>query len=238
MTNSTLTAPVLDRRLLLKGTAAAAGLVIGFHLPDRGRTRAAGLSAAAPEDELFAPNAFLRVAPDDTVTVIAKHIEWGQGIHTSLAMMIAEELDADWAQVRVEPAPADAELYVNLAFGFQGTAGSNGVRNSYEQYRQAGATGRAMLVAAASETWDVPATGITVEQGVVRHSESGQQATFGELAEAAATQAVPENVTLKDPAQFRLIGNEGIHRLDTPSTSLYLECSPLSSHGLPGSAAL
>ncbi|MGH2531084.1 MAG: molybdopterin cofactor-binding domain-containing protein [Thermomicrobiales bacterium] len=214
--------PVLDRRHLLKGTAAAAGLVIGLHLPKPGRARAETTPVASPgattEDGLFAPNAFIRIAPDNSVTIIAKHVEWGQGIYTALALMIAEELDADWAQIRVEPAPANAELYANLVFGFQGTAGSNGVRNSYEQYRQAGATGRAMLITAAADAWGLPAAEITVDQGVVRHGASGQEATFGELAEAAAGQPAPapEAVTLKDPAQFRLMGVEGIHRLDTP----------------------
>ena len=224
MGSSTHSPSLTDRRTFLKGSAAtAAGLIIGIYLPERGRARAESTPVASPvagtADGVFAPNAFVRIAPDNTVTVIAKHVEWGQGIHTALAMMIAEELDADWAQMRVEPAPANVELYANLVFGFQGTAGSNGVRNSYEQYRQAGAIGRAMLVAAAAEAWSAPAAEITVQQGVVQHSGSGQLATFGELAEAAARQPVPtpDDVTLKDPAQFRLIGAEGIHRLDTPA---------------------
>ncbi len=220
MPTSTLPASRVNRRSLLRATAAA-GLLIGLRLPERGRARAQteatpGASPiATSETRLLVPNAFLRIAPDDTVTIISKHVEWGQGIYTTLAMMIAEELDADWAQVRVEPAPADAELYVNLVFGFQGTAGSNGVRNSWEQYRQAGATGRAMLVAAAAEDWNVSSSEITVVRGVVLHGGTGRRATFGELAQAAAMQAVPEQVTLKDPAQFGLIGSEGIHRLDS-----------------------
>ncbi|MDQ3692900.1 MAG: molybdopterin-dependent oxidoreductase, partial [Chloroflexota bacterium] len=222
MPTMTLPAPRADRRQLLKGTAlAAVGLVIGLQVPERSHARTGAMPEASPlatpGTEVLAPNAFLRIAPDDTITIIAKHTEWGQGIYTALAMMIAEELDADWTRVRVEPAPANAELYVNLAFGFQGTAGSNGVRNSYEQYRQAGATGRAMLVAAAADAWQVPAAEISVEQGVLRHRGSGQRATFGELATAAAMQPVPEDVTLKDPADFRLIGHEGIRRLDSPS---------------------
>ncbi len=220
MSTSTLTTSRIDRRSLLKATATA-GLVIGLRLPERGRARSQmdatpeSTPVGTSESGLLAPNAFLRIAPDDTVTIIAKHVEWGQGIYTTLAMMIAEELDADWSQIQVEPAPANAELYVNLAFGFQGTAGSNGVRNSWEQYRQAGATGRAMLVAAAAGAWNVPAAEIAVVQGVVLHGGTGRRATFGDLAEAAAMREVPERVTLKDPAQFRLIGSEGIHRLDS-----------------------
>jgi len=219
MRASTDSVPVLDRRNLLKGTAAVAtGLVIGLHLPERSRARTAATPVAGPSaataDGRFVPNAFIRIAPDNTVTVIAKHVEWGQGIHTALAMMIAEELDADWAQIRVEPAPANAELYANLAFDFQGTAGSNGVRNSYEQYRQAGATGRAMLVAAAAAAWRLPVAEIAVDQGVVRHRASGRAATFGELAEAAARQPAPtpEAVPLKDPAPCRGLPSTPLNR--------------------------
>ncbi|CAM4014812.1 molybdopterin cofactor-binding domain-containing protein [Kibdelosporangium persicum] len=202
--------PLLGRRSILRGAAVATtGLVIGLYVPERGR--------AAGRSEPLAPNAFLRISPENEVTVVAKHVEWGQGIHTTLAMMIAEELDADWGQVRVVPAPADPDLYANLIFEAQVTAGSNSVRNSWEQYRRAGATGRAMLVAAAAQRWNVPAAEITVDQGVVRHSRTGRKATFGELAGAAATQPVPTDVPLKDIGRFRLIGTQGVHRLDTPS---------------------
>ena len=114
--------------------------------------------AAAPA--VFAPNAFVRIAPDNTVTIIAKHIEFGQGAHTGLATLLAEELDADWSQIRVESAPADASRYNNLAWGpAQGTGGSSAIANSWEQLRRAGATARAMLVAAAAQRWQVPAGG-------------------------------------------------------------------------------
>jgi isoquinoline 1-oxidoreductase beta subunit len=204
----------IDRRTMLKGTVTATtGLVIGLYLPERGRAEGRGTTANEP----FAPNAFLRIGPDDEVTIVAKHTEWGMGIHTTLAMMIAEELDASWEQVKVEPAPANGALYANLIFGSQNTAGSNSVRNSWEQYRRAGAIGRAMLVSAAAERWNVNAAGITVDKGVVRHKRSRRKATFGELADAAAKQPVPSEVRLKDVAQFRLIGTEGVRRLDTPS---------------------
>src|SRR5262245_43143577 len=132
-----------NRRAFLKAAAATgAGLVIGFHLPRGGRAlRAQALG------ESFAPNAFVRIGTDNTVTVVAKHLEMGQGIHTGLATILAEELDADWSQIRVEAAPADAKRYKNLAWGplisVQVTGGSNSIRNSWEQLRRAGATARA-----------------------------------------------------------------------------------------------
>ena len=116
----------------------------------------------------FSPNAFIRIAPDNTVTVIVKHVEMGQGTYTGLPTLVAEELDADWSQIRAEGAPADAKRYNNLAWGeIQGTGGSSALANSYEQLRQAGATARAMLVAAAAEQWQLPASEITVSRGIV-----------------------------------------------------------------------
>ncbi|MBL8839467.1 MAG: xanthine dehydrogenase family protein molybdopterin-binding subunit [Alphaproteobacteria bacterium] len=179
------------------------GLVLGLIWTAGPRAVQAQGTAEAPP----APNAFVRIAPDDTVTVIAKHLEMGQGIYTGLATILAEELDADWAQVRVESAPADARLYNNLAFGpMQGTGGSSSVANSYTQLRRAGAAARAMLVAAAAELWSVPAAEITVERGTVAHARSGRSTRFGALAERAARQSVPAAVALKDPSRFRLIG--------------------------------
>src|SRR6202040_2813535 len=146
----------LTRRAALKG---AAGLVIGFHLPlaahgQSGTTRSFGADGGAAS---FAPNAFVRVGTDDTVTVLIKHIEFGQGPFTGLATLVAEEMDADWSKVRAEHAPANVELYKNLAFGAQGTGGSTAITNSYEQMRKAGATARAMLVQAAAQAWNVRA---------------------------------------------------------------------------------
>ena len=153
------------------------------------------------------PNAFIRIAPDSTVTVIAKHLEMGQGSHTGLATLVAEELDADWAQMRLEGAPADARRYGNLALGgTQGTGGSSTMSNSYDQMRKAGAAARAMLVQAAAQKWHVPESELTVERGVVSHQNSGKHARFGELAAAAAKLPVPQEITLKDPSKFRLIG--------------------------------
>jgi len=203
---------VAGRRGFLKGTAAA-GLVIGFHLPKAGEARA----EVAWADGRFAPNAFVRIAPDNSVIIVAKHVEWGMGAHTALAMIIAEELDADWEQVRVEAAPANPELYMNLAFRSQGTGGSTAMRESFGQQRLAGATARAMLVRAAAARWDVPEAEIAVKRGIVTHRDSGRTARFGELAEAASELPVPAegDVRLKDPARFTLIGVDGVHRLDS-----------------------
>jgi isoquinoline 1-oxidoreductase beta subunit len=188
------------RTLLRTGAAAGAALVIGFHLPLR--RAAAQTAAAAP-----APNAFVRIAADDTVTVISKHLEMGQGTYTGLATILAEELDADWSQIRVESAPADASRYNNLAFGpIQGTGGSSAIANSFEQLRKAGAAARTMLVTAAAQAWSVPAGEITVAAGVIRHARSGRSARFGEFAAAAARLPVLAEVALKDPKDWKLIG--------------------------------
>ncbi len=199
------------RRQFLKSTAlAGAALVLGIRLDLDER-----LALAAEGD--FMPNAFVRIAPDDTVTIIVKHIEMGQGAHTGLATILAEELDADWSQIRVEPAPADAERYNNLTWGpLQGTGGSTAMANSWEQMRRAGATARAMLVEAAASEWGVPASEITVQRGVVSHAPSGRQATFGELAPKAATLTAPTQVPLKDPKDFTLVGQR-LGRLDGPA---------------------
>jgi isoquinoline 1-oxidoreductase beta subunit len=198
----------VTRRRFLQGSAAAGmGLLVGFDVPV-GRV-------AAQTGGVLAPNAFVRIAPDNTVTIIAKHIEFGQGTYTGLATILAEELDADWSQVRVESAPADATRYNNLLFGaVQGTGGSTAIANSWEQLRKAGATARAMLVAAAAREWGVPAAEVTVERGVLSHARTGRRATFGELAAKAAAVAPPADVTLKDPKDFKLIGRR-LPRLDS-----------------------
>ncbi len=192
----------VDRRTFLKAGAAAgaAALIVEFRFVPDGHAAGAGG---------FEPNAFLRVAPDNTVTIVAKHLEMGQGCHTGLATIVAEELDADWSQVRVEAAPADATRYNNLSWGpVQGTGGSSSISNSWPQLRKAGATARAMLVAAAAQKWGVPASSLTVDKGVVSHAPTARRATFGELAGAAAAQAVPAEVALKDPKEWKLIARE------------------------------
>ncbi|AWB19550.1 xanthine dehydrogenase family protein molybdopterin-binding subunit [Methylobacterium currus] len=205
---------VPSRRAFLRGTAAAGGaLVIGLHLDPKGARANSGpdLSKAPAK-----PNAFVRIAADDTVTVVIKHLDMGQGNTTGLATIVAEELDADWAQMRAVFAPADASLYNNLAFGpIQGTGGSTAVANSWIQLRKAGAAARAMLIAAAAGEWKVPAAEITIEKGVLRHA-GGKEARFGAFAAKAAVQPIPENPVLKDPSAFRLIGTK-LPRLDSKS---------------------
>ncbi|MEO6566147.1 MAG: xanthine dehydrogenase family protein molybdopterin-binding subunit [Casimicrobiaceae bacterium] len=210
----------VSRRVFLQSTSAlGAGLTLGLWLDDAaaqmsGPGRAEGANVAGT----FAPNAFLRIARDNTVTVLCKHLEMGQGVFTGLPTLVAEELDAAWPQMRATGAPANAAVYNNLAFGpVQGTGGSTAMANSYEQYRQAGAAARAMLVAAAAEQWKVPAASIQVKAGVVSHA-SGRKASFGELAEAAGKQPVPTNVTLKDPKDFVFIGKH-VPRTDSVAKS-------------------
>ncbi len=193
------------RRGFLKG---GAGLALAIVAPAMAQTPASGpgLAGNALVDGEFSPNAFLRVGTDGSVTIVSKHLEMGQGIYTGLATLVAEELDADWAAVQVEGAPADAKRYSNLFWGAQGTGGSTAIANSFEQMRRAGATARAMLVSAAATQWAVPASQITVKNGVVSHAASGKKAGFGELAEAAAKLPVPVDVKLKDQKDFALIG--------------------------------
>ncbi|CDY78920.1 Isoquinoline 1-oxidoreductase beta subunit [Caballeronia glathei] len=203
-----------SRRTFLKaaGAVAAVGLTIGFEWAGTGRR---ALAATMP-DAAFAPNAFLRVAPDNSVTVIAKHVEMGQGAYTGIATIVAEELDANWKDVRVESAPADAKRYANLAFGtIQGTGGSSAMANSWMQLREAGAKARAMLVSAAAAKWHVPASELTTRDGSVHHAATNRTATYGSLASAAARLPVPDKVALKSPKDFRLIGHQ-LPRVDVP----------------------
>ena len=206
----------LTRRAALKG---AAGLVIGFHLPPA----AHGQSDSAPPSRVdggsarFDPNAFIRIGTDDLVTVLIKHIEFGQGPFTGLATLVAEEMDADWTQMRAEHAPSNPGLYKNFVLGMQGTGGSSAIANSYDQMRQAGATARAMLVQAAANIWNAVTSEISVERGVLKHPATGREGRFGQLAEAAARLPLPADTPVKQPASFRLIGREGaVKKLDVP----------------------
>lgn len=209
-----LQARTLSRRAVLQ---AGAGLAIGVYVASR--TPSFAQNQPAPPAVNAAPNTFLIIAPDDTVTVLSKHIEMGQGPFTGMATLVAEELDADWAQMRADHAPSNPALYKNLLFGVQGTGGSSAIANSYEQMRKVGAAARQMLVAAAAERWKVPADQITVENGVIRHS-SGKQGRFGEFADRAMQMPVPSDPKLKDPATFKLIGKDGVvKRLDSVSKS-------------------
>jgi isoquinoline 1-oxidoreductase beta subunit len=217
MTTEILDVAQPSRRHFLKtaGGVSALALTIGFEWG--GTTRRALATATPLPGTLFAPNAFVRIAPDESVTVIAKHIEMGQGAYTGIATVLAEELDADWTRVRVESAPADAKRYANLAFGtMQGTGGSSAMANSWTQLREAGAKARAMLRSAAADEWQVPVTELTVDKGVVYYSAGKRQATFGSLVAKASALPVPDTVKLKDPKDFTLIGRHN-PRVDVPA---------------------
>lgn len=189
------------RQFLQVAAMVGGGFAIGFG--SVARAAAAGASRATD----FIPNAFVRIAPDSSVTVLIKHLEMGQGVSTGLPTLVAEELDADWAQIKVESAPADAGRYNNLLWGqAQGTGGSTAIANSYEQLRKAGAAARAMLVAAAADEWKVPATEIRVANGVLTHPGSGRKSKFGPLAARAAQMPPPTDIKLKDARDFKLIG--------------------------------
>jgi isoquinoline 1-oxidoreductase subunit beta len=203
-----------SRRSILK---AGAGLAIGVYIARGGKAFAQTPPAAANVN--IAPNTFLIIKPDNTVTVLCKHIEFGQGPFTGMATLVAEELDADWSQMRADHAPSNPVLYKNLLVGVQGTGGSSAIANSYEQMRKVGAAARAMLVSAAADEWKVPASEITVENGVIKHP-SGKEGGFGAFAEKAMQQPVPADLKLKDPSQFKFIGKEGIvKRLDSAMKS-------------------
>jgi isoquinoline 1-oxidoreductase beta subunit len=200
----------MERRDFLKvSIAASGGLLIGFHLP--GISALASAQQASPES--FMPNAFVRIGTDERVTVIVNHSEMGQGVYTSLPMLLAEEMDADWSKVGYESAPVDPK-YNHPAFGMQITGGSSSVWSGLEQFRQAGAAARALLVAAAAQQWNVDAATCRTDSGAV-FDGSSRKLTYGQLVGAAAKLTPPTHVQLKDPKTFKLIGKP-IKRLDTP----------------------
>lgn len=205
-----------SRREFIKGSAVlAGGLVIGFYLPMRGGRAFAAEAPPAPAPKIYPPNAFMRIAPDDSVTVIVNKSEMGQGVYTSLPMMLAEELEADWSRVRVEAAPV-AEVYNHTVFGVTMlTGGSTSVASSWDQLRRVGASARMMLVRAAAQQWDVPESECHAEMSRVIHAKSGRQLGYGALADAANRLPLPVNVQLKQPKDFKLIGKPTL-RLDTP----------------------
>ncbi|TNF97769.1 MAG: xanthine dehydrogenase family protein molybdopterin-binding subunit [Gammaproteobacteria bacterium] len=209
----------VSRRHFLKSSAAfGAGLTLGIYIPNSSAQVEAGPGQAGKKiigENRFEPNAFVRIGTDNIVTVISKHLEMGQGAYTGLATLVAEEMDADWSQIRVEGAPADAKRYNNLFWGpNQGTGGSTAIANSFKQMREAGASAREMLLGAAAQKWGVNPEDLAVEKGLVMHPTSKKKATFGELSELAAQQPVPTEVLLKEPDEFALIG-QTLARKDT-----------------------
>lgn len=203
-------ATLLGRREFLKTSATVGGgLWIAAYVP--------GLVAASTPSngKVFAPNAFLRIAPDETVTIIANHSEMGQGTYTSLPMLLNEELEADWSKIKVESAPLDP-AYNHTVFNMQITGGSTSTPSEWERLRRMGAMGRVILVQAAAQKWSVDPSSCRVQKGVVIHTASGRKATYGSLVGAASQLQLPQNITLKDPKNFTLIGKP-TRRLDTPS---------------------
>jgi len=199
----------VSRRDFLKtGALAGAGLVLSFHLPPRGLALADG--PAAP---YYPSSAFLHIGQDNTVTVFVNKSEMGQGVYTALPMLIAEELDCDWKKVRAEPAPV-AAIYNNPMSGMQMTGGSTSIRTEWQRMREVGAAARLMLVAAAAKAWNVDPSSCRTENGRVLH-QSGKALAYGELTRQAEKLPVPAKLTLKDPAQFKILGKP-TRRLDTP----------------------
>jgi isoquinoline 1-oxidoreductase subunit beta len=199
------------RRAFLQTAAAAGGvLLVGFHIP-RGSAAAANTAPGAT----FAPDAFIRIDRQGVVTLIMPQVEMGQGIYTAVAMILAEELDARWEQVRVEHAPPNTKLYANPIFGVQATGGSTSVRAFWTPLRNAGATARAMLIAAAAQRWKVSADTCHSANSTVTHQPSGRTLDYGALVADASHLTPPAKVSLKSPGEFTLIGKP-LKRLDTP----------------------
>lgn len=205
-----LTAQGMNRRSFLKsGAAGAAGLLVGFYF--HGDME---LLAAAPGEPVVL-NAWIHVGTDDFVTILIDKSEMGQSILTGLAMIAADELDCDWKKVRTEFAPAD-KVYINPRFGVQGTGGSSGTPTSWNPLRKASATARAMLLEAAAQKWGVDASQCRAGNSTILHVPTKRRLTYGSLAEAAAKLPVPQDVPLKTPSQYQIIGKP-TKRLDTPA---------------------
>ena len=199
------------RKFLTDSAALMGGLVIGFYLPLK-----SGRAFAAEEHakQIYPPNAFIRIAADDSITIVVNKSEMGQGVYTSLPMLIAEELEADWSRIHVESAPV-AAVYNHTGFGMQLTGGSTSINSSWEQLRRVGANARVLLIRAATQQWGVPESECHAENSQVIHAKSGRKSSYGALADAAAKLPLPENVELKLPKDFKLIG-KSMKRLDTP----------------------
>ncbi len=202
---------MLSRRALLKGgLAVGAGLTIGFELPG-GRRR-----VLAQVTQEFAPNQWLRIDRDGVVTITNSIAEMGQGTMTSMAMIVADELEAAWDKIRVEQAPANPALYTNPVTKRQTYGGSRGIRDHIAMWRKAGAAAREMLKQAAAIEWDVPVESVEAEQGTIIHRPTGRTLLYGQLVDKAAQLPVPQNPKLKTPDHFRYIGKE-VNRLDIPA---------------------
>jgi isoquinoline 1-oxidoreductase beta subunit len=203
----------LKRRDFLKtGAAFGGGLLISLYIPEIDRASGKPVPANAG---VFEPNAFVRIGTDESVTVTVNHSEMGQGIYTALPMLLAEELEADWTRVRVEPAPV-AAAYNHTRFGMQMTGGSTTLNSEFDRFRKVGAVARVMLITAAAQTWQVDRKGCHAEKGYVIHGDTGRRASYGSLVDAAAKLNAPKDAPLKDPKDYKLVGKP-TRRLDTPS---------------------
>jgi isoquinoline 1-oxidoreductase beta subunit len=198
----------LSRRSFLQaGAAAGGGLMLSLSLP------AAMGEAEAAGGETFAPNAFIRIQSDGRIVLTMPYVEMGQGTYTAIPMLIAEELEVDLEQVRLEHAPPNEKLYVNPLLGVQATGNSNAIRGAWQPLRQAGAAARTMLAAAAAKRWNIDPASCRAERGEIVHAPTGRRIGYGELAADAAHLPVPDSVALKQPKDFKLIGTPA-KRLD------------------------
>src|SRR5512140_2596044 len=190
--------PLSRREFVGAGVAAGAGLVIGFYLPHKGESH----------KDSFSPNAYLRVTPDNKITIVVARSEMGQGVRTALPMILAEELEADWKQLEIEQAGA------STLYGDQTTGGSASIRTTWDPMRKAGASAREMLISAAALTWGVPRSTCTAEAGHIKHAASNRSLSYGELVAKASTLPVPSDVTLKQSKDYKIVGQR-LPRLDS-----------------------
>src|SRR6266581_7294731 len=192
--------PLSRREFLTVGVAAGAGLVIGFYLPH----------GSSVDRDTFAPNAYLKITPDGQITVVVARSEMGQGVHTSLPMILAEELEADWKQIQIQQAGA------STLYGDQTTGGSASVRTTWDPMRKAGAAAREMLISAAALTWGVPRSTCTAENSQVKHASTNRSLSYGELAAKASTLPIPTDVPLKQSKDYKIVGQR-LARVDSPA---------------------
>jgi isoquinoline 1-oxidoreductase beta subunit len=192
--------PLSRREFVAAGVAAGAGLVIGFYLPHGGESK----------KEVFSPNAYLRITPDNKVTIVVARSEMGQGVRTALPMILAEELEADWKQIEIEQAGA------STLYGDQTTGGSASVRTTWDPMRKAGAAAREMLISAAALTWGVPRSSCAAELGHIKHAASNRSLSYGDLVSKAATLPIPTDVPLKQSKDYKIVGQR-LPRVDSPA---------------------
>ncbi|MGA2743159.1 MAG: xanthine dehydrogenase family protein molybdopterin-binding subunit [Candidatus Sulfotelmatobacter sp.] len=192
--------PLSRREFVAAGVAAGAGLVIGFYLPHK----------SGSQQEVFSPNAYLRITPDNKVTIVVARSEMGQGVRTALPMILAEELDADWKQIEIEQAGA------STLFGDQTTGGSASIRTTWDPMRKAGAAAREMLISAAASTWNVPRSSCTAESGHIKHAATNRSLSYGELVSKAAALPIPTDVPLKQSKDYKIVGQR-LPRVDSPA---------------------